>query len=159
MYISVLHIHKREILNCFSEEEKEEDYLVFFFFLPLINNLIYVFVYVQNWNMKLVLEEDMREQDDQDRGRTERENKGRDILIERAIMGLSRNLTLEQFPRIHRDDPISTIAKTLSNSGKAFLILKLSFPILHTHPRSHFLPSSCNPHLLPPDPSSIIQRG
>lgn len=32
MYISVLHIHKREILNCFSEEEKEEDYLVFFFF-------------------------------------------------------------------------------------------------------------------------------
>lgn len=31
MYISVLHIHKREILNYFSEEEKEEDYLVFFF--------------------------------------------------------------------------------------------------------------------------------
>ena len=33
------------------------------------------------------------------------ENKERDILIERAIMGLARNLVLEKFPRIHKDDP------------------------------------------------------
>ena len=33
------------------------------------------------------------------------ENKERDILIEGAIMGLGRNLTLEKFPGIHKDDP------------------------------------------------------
>ena len=33
------------------------------------------------------------------------ENKERDILIEGAIMGLARNMALEKFPRIHKDDP------------------------------------------------------
>ena len=28
-----------------------------------------------------------------------------DILIEGAIMGLARNLALEKFPGIHKDDP------------------------------------------------------
>ena len=32
------------------------------------------------------------------------ESKERDILIEGAIVGLARNLTLEKFPRIHKDD-------------------------------------------------------
>ena len=29
----------------------------------------------------------------------------RDILIEGVIMGLARNLALEKFPGIHKDDP------------------------------------------------------
>ena len=33
------------------------------------------------------------------------ESKERDILIEGAIMGLARNLALEKFPEIHKDDP------------------------------------------------------
>ena len=33
------------------------------------------------------------------------ENKKRDILIEEAILGLARNLALEKFPGIHKDDP------------------------------------------------------
>ena len=33
------------------------------------------------------------------------ESKERDILIEGAIMGLARNLALEKFPGIHKDDP------------------------------------------------------
>ena len=33
------------------------------------------------------------------------ERKERDILIEGAIMGLARNLELEKFPEIHKDDP------------------------------------------------------
>ena len=33
------------------------------------------------------------------------ENKKRNILIEGAIMGLTRNLALEKFPGIHKDDP------------------------------------------------------
>lgn len=36
-------------------------------------------------------------------GRTETENKERVILIEGAITGLARNLTLERFPGIHKD--------------------------------------------------------
>ena len=38
-------------------------------------------------------------------GRTETENKKKVILIEQAIMGLARNLALEKFPGIHKDDP------------------------------------------------------
>ena len=38
-------------------------------------------------------------------GRTERKSKERDILIEGAIMGLTRNLALEKFTGIHKDDP------------------------------------------------------
>ena len=34
------------------------------------------------------------------------ENKKRDMFIEGAIMGLARNLALEKFPEIHKDDPI-----------------------------------------------------
>ena len=33
------------------------------------------------------------------------ESKERDILTEGAIMRLIRNLTLEKFPVIHKDDP------------------------------------------------------
>ena len=32
------------------------------------------------------------------------EKKERESLIERAIMGLARNLTLGKFPEIHKDD-------------------------------------------------------
>ena len=38
-------------------------------------------------------------------GRTETESKERDILIEGVIMGLARNLVLEKFPGIHKDEP------------------------------------------------------
>ena len=38
-------------------------------------------------------------------GRTETENKEKDILIDGAIMGLARNLALEKFPGIYKDDP------------------------------------------------------
>ncbi len=38
-------------------------------------------------------------------GTTESKSKERDILIEGAIMGLARNLRLEKFPGIHKDDP------------------------------------------------------
>ena len=33
------------------------------------------------------------------------ESKERDIVIEGAIMGLARNLALEKFSGIHKDDP------------------------------------------------------
>ena len=33
------------------------------------------------------------------------ESKERDILIEGAIIGLARNVVLEKFPGIHKDDP------------------------------------------------------
>ena len=33
------------------------------------------------------------------------ENKERDILIEGTIIGLARNLALEKFPGIQKDDP------------------------------------------------------
>ena len=33
------------------------------------------------------------------------ESKERDILIERALMGLARNLALEKLPGTHKDDP------------------------------------------------------
>ena len=56
----------------------------------------------------------LREQNDQDGGRTETESKERDILIEGVIMGLGRNLALEKFPGIHGMTPV----KTLSNSGE-----------------------------------------
>ena len=38
-------------------------------------------------------------------GRYRRESKERDILIERAIMELGRNLVLGELPGIHKDDP------------------------------------------------------
>ena len=37
-------------------------------------------------------------------GRTETESKERDVLFEGAIMVLSRNLALEKFPGIYKDD-------------------------------------------------------
>ena len=46
----------------------------------------------------------MRELNSQDGGRTERERKKRDILIEGAIMELARNLAVEKFPGIHKND-------------------------------------------------------
>ena len=33
------------------------------------------------------------------------DNKDRDVLIEGDIMGLPRNLALEKFPGIYKDDP------------------------------------------------------
>ena len=47
----------------------------------------------------------MREWDAQEGGRTVRERKERDILIEGAIKGLSRNIALEIFQEIFKDDP------------------------------------------------------
>ena len=44
-------------------------------------------------------EQDMRWRKDRD------ESKERDVLIEGVIMGLARNLALEKFPGIHKDDP------------------------------------------------------
>ena len=38
-------------------------------------------------------------------GRAEMENKERDILIKRDIMGLAKKLALEKFPGNHKDDP------------------------------------------------------
>ena len=52
------------------------------------------------------MQKNLREQDNCDVGRTEMESNERDILTERAIMGLAGNLALE------------TPAKTLSNSGE-----------------------------------------
>ena len=37
--------------------------------------------------------------------REDRERKERDILIEGAIKGLSRNIALGKFPGIHKNDP------------------------------------------------------
>ena len=56
----------------------------------------------------------MRELDSRDRENTNMESKERDILIDGVIMGLARNLALEKFPGIHKDDPV----KTLSNNGE-----------------------------------------
>ena len=47
----------------------------------------------------------MREQESQGEGKTEAESKEKDTLIEGAIMGLARTLTLKKFPEIHKDDP------------------------------------------------------
>ena len=46
----------------------------------------------------------MRERDSLDGGRRD-ESKERDLLIDRDIMGLTRNLTLKKFLEIHKDDP------------------------------------------------------
>ena len=45
----------------------------------------------------------MREQDGQDEGRTERERKKRNILIEGAIMGLERNKVVGKLSGIHKN--------------------------------------------------------
>ena len=50
-------------------------------------------------------EENMREWDAQEGGRTVRERKERDTLIEEAIKGLLRNIALGKFPGIHKDNP------------------------------------------------------
>ena len=50
-------------------------------------------------------EENLREQSSQDGRRTEIKSKERDILVEGAIMGLARNLALEKFPGIDKDNP------------------------------------------------------
>ena len=56
-------------------------------------------------------EVNVREWDAWEGVRTERESKERDTLIEGAITWLPRNLALEKFSGIHKDDP----AKTLSS--------------------------------------------
>ena len=50
-------------------------------------------------------EENMREWIAQEGGKTVREKNKRDILIEKGIKGLLRNIALGKFPRIHKDDP------------------------------------------------------
>ena len=47
----------------------------------------------------------MREWYSQDGGRTEKESKKRDILIEGAIIGLARNLAPGKFQEIHKNEP------------------------------------------------------
>lgn len=49
----------------------------------------------------------MREQDGQERRGMEGENNEREVLIERITVRLGRNLMLEKFPRVHKDDPSS----------------------------------------------------
>lgn len=46
------------------------------------------------------------EWDSQDGEKKDTESKERDILIEEAIVGLARNLVLEKFLGVHKDDPI-----------------------------------------------------
>ena len=46
----------------------------------------------------------MREWDSRDGGRTDKRAK-KEITNEGAIMRLARNLALEKFPRIHKDEP------------------------------------------------------
>ena len=58
-------------------------------------------------------EKNVKEQNSQDGEKTKKESKERDILIERAIMGLARNLALKKFSGIHEND---TPAKTLNNN-------------------------------------------
>ena len=50
-------------------------------------------------------EDNLKTPDSQDGGGTEWESKERDTLIEEAIVALERNLSLEKFPGIHKDDP------------------------------------------------------
>lgn len=38
-------------------------------------------------------------------GRTETENNERDVLVEKVIMGLTRNQALENFPGFHKSNP------------------------------------------------------
>ena len=47
----------------------------------------------------------MREWDSQAGGRTDMRARKEDFFIEEAIMGLARNLALEKFLGIHKDDP------------------------------------------------------
>ena len=47
----------------------------------------------------------MKDQEDRVAGGTEGESNERDILMEGAIMELGRNLVLEKFSVIHKDDP------------------------------------------------------
>ena len=49
-------------------------------------------------------EKNMREQDAQGGGRTGRERKEKDTLIEEATKGLARNMALGKFPGIDKDD-------------------------------------------------------
>ena len=50
------------------------------------------------------MEEVWRRGESQVAGRIERKSKERDTLIEGAIMGLARNLAVEKFTGIHKDD-------------------------------------------------------
>ena len=50
-------------------------------------------------------EEKLREWDSRAERRIEIESKQRDILSEGAIIGLTRNLTLEKLSGIHKDEP------------------------------------------------------
>ena len=59
----------------------------------------------KGWGKGRRREENLREQDGQDKRRTETESKERDILIEGAIIGLTKNLALEKSPGIYKDDP------------------------------------------------------
>ena len=47
----------------------------------------------------------MKELDSRDWGSEKIESKERDVLIEEAIIDLQRNLALEKFSGIHKDDP------------------------------------------------------
>ena len=47
----------------------------------------------------------MRDQEDRDEDRMEGESNERDISIEEVIMELGRNLVLEKFSGIHKNDP------------------------------------------------------
>ena len=51
------------------------------------------------------VEENIKDWEDSVGGRTERESKERDTLIEGASMGLVRNLAPGKFPKIYKDDP------------------------------------------------------
>lgn len=48
---------------------------------------------------------DMRYQDSQSGGRTERDSNERNTLIDRFLMGLGRNLVPEKLKRNQKDDP------------------------------------------------------
>lgn len=47
----------------------------------------------------------MREQDGQEGRGVEWKNNEREVLMERITAGLGRNLMLEKFSRVHKDDP------------------------------------------------------
>lgn len=48
-------------------------------------------------------EENKRKRDAQEKRRTIRERKKRNILIKRAIKGLARTIALGKFPGVHQD--------------------------------------------------------
>ena len=59
----------------------------------------------EEWRGEKGRGENMRDWENGVVGKSEKENKEIDTLIERAIMGLARNLALGKFPGMHKDDP------------------------------------------------------